>query len=81
MPALRYVAENGSAAILASKRSAGVAPEVNLSEYGTHVPSPSANKAAHCGFETQSRRHQKAKTGVSVTLLKELSPPNIKKKT
>ena len=27
---------------------------------------PSANKATHSGFETQGRRHQKFKTGVSV---------------
>ena len=27
---------------------------------------PSGNKAAHFGFETQRRRHQKSKTGVSV---------------
>ena len=30
MPALRYVEENGSAAMLATKNSAGVAPEVDL---------------------------------------------------
>ena len=30
MPAGRYVEENSSAAILATKRSVGVAPEVNL---------------------------------------------------
>ena len=41
--------ENGSAAMLAAKRSAGVAPE-----------------AAHSGFETQRRRHQKSKNmGIS----------------
>ena len=49
MPAHRYMGENGSAAILAAKRSAGVAPE-----------------AAHSGFETQRRRHQKSKKGASV---------------
>ena len=49
------------AAMLAAKRSAGVAPEVNLC-----MPPPSANQAAHSGFETQRRRHQKSKTGVSV---------------
>ena len=27
---------------------------------------PSMNKAAHPGFETQRRRHQKSETGVSV---------------
>ena len=32
MPARRYMGENGSAAMLATKRSAGVTPEVNLRE-------------------------------------------------
>ena len=30
MPAHRHMEENGSAAMLATKRSAGVAPEMNL---------------------------------------------------
>ena len=58
----KYVDENGSVA----KRSAGVAPEVNLRERVTRTPPPSSNKAAHSGFETQRRRYQKSKTGVSV---------------
>ena len=66
MPGHRYVEENGSAAMLAIKRSAGVTPEVNLQECVTHTPPPSANKAAHSGFETQRRHHEKFKTGVSV---------------
>ena len=57
MPGHRYVEENGSAAMLVTKRSAGVAPEVNLRERITHMPVPSANKTAHSGFETQ-RRHR-----------------------
>ena len=32
----------------------------------THTPRPSVNKAAHCGFEIQGRRHQKSKTEISV---------------
>ena len=52
--------------MLAVKRSAGVAPEVNLRQGVTHTPLPNANKAAYSGFETQRRRHQKSKTGVSV---------------
>ena len=52
--------------MLATKRSAGVAPEVNLRECVTHMPPHSLNKAAHSGFETQRRHHQKSKTGVSV---------------
>ena len=43
-----------------------VAPEVNLGE--------SMNKAAHSGFETQRRRHQKSKTGVSVFPQMEMCP-------
>ena len=41
----------------------------------THMPSPSPNKAAHSGFETQRTRHQKSKTGVSVAPKKDLCPP------
>ena len=41
------------------------------------MPSPSVDKAAHSGFETRRRRHQKVKTGVSVTLKTELYPPKI----
>ena len=61
-----YVEQIGSAVMLAAKRSEGVAPEVNLREGATHTPLPSMNKAAHSGFETQSRCHQKSKTRVSV---------------
>ena len=71
MPAYRYVEENGSTAMLAAKRLAGVTPEVDLKEHITHMPLPGANKAAHSGFEIQ-RCHQKSKTGVSVAPLKGL---------
>ena len=57
---------DGLAAMLATKRSAGVTPEVNLMECVTHMPLPSSNKAAHSVFETQKRHHKKCKTGVSV---------------
>ena len=40
-----------------------------------------APEAAHSGFETQSRRHQKSETGVSVTTKVDMCPPKIKKKT
>ena len=66
MPACKYVGEIGSAAVLAANRLVGVAPEVNFGEYETRMPPPSANKFAHFAFETQRRRHQKYKTGVSV---------------
>ena len=60
-----------------SKRSAGVAPEVSLKECVTCMPPPSANKATHSGFETQRRRHQKSKTGVSVAPQKGLMSSKI----
>ena len=72
MPARRYVGKISSVAMLAAKMSAGVAPEMNLKEHVTCMPMPSANKAAHSGFETQRRHHQKSKTGVSVVPQKEL---------
>ena len=50
MPGRRYVEEISLAAILAIKRSAGIAPEVNLRERVTCTPPPSANKAAHSGI-------------------------------
>ena len=64
---LARMEENGSAAMPATKRSAGVAPEVSLRECVTCMSLPSMNKVAHSGFETQRRHHQKFKTGVSVT--------------
>ena len=66
MPAHRYVEEIRLAAMLTAKRSAGVAPEVNLRECVTYMPPLSVNKAAHSGFENQRRCHQKSKTGASV---------------
>ena len=65
MPACRYVEEIDSAAMLATKRLAGVTPEVNLREHVTCMPQPSVNKAIHSGSETQRRCHQKSKTGVN----------------
>ena len=52
MPAHGYVEENGLATMLAAKRSAGVAPEVNLGECVTDMPPPSANKMS---TEVQNR--------------------------
>ena len=51
-----YVVVNGSIVMLAAKRSAGVAPEVNGREHVTCTPLQSSNKAAHSGFETQIER-------------------------
>ena len=66
MPACRYMEENSSAAMLATKRSAGVAPEVNLRECVTHMLLQSMHTAANSSFETKRRRHQKSKTRISV---------------
>ena len=67
MPAHRYMVENGLAAMLATKRSGSVTPEMNLREHVKCMPPPSVNKAGHSGFETPQRRHhQKSKTGVSM---------------
>ena len=46
----------------------------HLWKHYPNTPPPSSNKAPHSGFETQRRRHQKSKTGVSV------APPKFKKK-
>ena len=54
------------AAMLDIYTSRGVAPEVNIRECISCMPPQSSNKAAHSGFETQRRRHQKSKTGHKV---------------
>ena len=64
--------QNGLAAMLATKRSIGVVPEVDLRKCVTHMAPPSANKAGHSGFETQRRHYQKPKTRVSVALQKRI---------
>ena len=46
--------------MLATKRSAGVTPKVNLKECVICMPPPSMNKDTHSGFETQMSRHQKS---------------------
>ena len=67
--------------MLATERLADVAPEVNFRDCVTRMPLPSSNKAAYSGFETQRRRHQKSKTGVSVAPQKGLmSNKNLKQK-
>ena len=48
------------------------------STYVYYVRLPNANKAAHCGFETQRKRHKKSKTGVPVALKMDMcSPKNL----
>ena len=51
---------NGLAAILVSKKSAGVAPEGNLRICCVQV-TKYTSEWIHLGFETQGRRHQKSK--------------------
>ena len=46
--------------MLAIKRSASVAPEVNLRN-PLHADEDARNQGIHPGFETQSRRHQNSK--------------------
>ena len=57
--------------MLATKRSAGVTPEVKLREHVPRTRPTSANKAAHYGFETEEN-HQKSETVLSVATQKEL---------
>ena len=75
MPVHRYPEENVSAAMLAAKRSPGVAPDVNLRTHVMCIPLPGVNESAHSGFETRRRHYQKSKTGVSVAPQKYLCPP------
>ena len=57
--------KNGSAAMLAAKKSAGVAPEVNLRN-PLHAGDKACKWGFHSGFETWGELHQKSKTGISV---------------
>ena len=51
--------------MLAAKRSAGVAPEVNLRN-PLHAGDPAhKGEGVHPGFETQSKHPKKSKTGAS----------------
>ena len=66
--------ENSLAAMMIAKTSAGVKPEVNLRGFVTYTPLLSMNKAAHSVFETQTRHHQKTKTGLSLAPQKDIWP-------
>ena len=75
----KYVDENGSVAMHAAKRSAGVAPEMNLRSLFC-AGNEAHKEGIHPGFETQGIRHLKSKTGVSVASQKGLmSSKNFKK--
>ena len=65
MLACKYVDGNGSATMLVTKKSGGIAPEVNLRNL-LHACHETNNWGIHSGFEIQGRCHQKSKTGVSV---------------
>ena len=49
-------------------------------EHISHMSLPNANKAAHSGFETQMKSHQKSETGVSVAPKMDMCPTKFKKK-
>ena len=61
----KYMDWKGSPAMLATNRSAGVTPEMNLRN-PFQAGKIASKQGIHPGFETQGRRHQKFKTGVSV---------------
>ena len=65
------------AAMLAIYTGKGVTPKECIS----HMPLQSVNKAAHSGFETQKRRHQKSVTRVSVAPKMDICPIKLKEKT
>ena len=58
---------------------AGVTPEVNLRN-PLCAGKEAHKRGIHPDFETQGRRHQKSKTGISVAPQKDLCPTKIKKK-
>ena len=62
----KYVDRNGLAAILAAKRLAGVTPQVDLG-IPLHAGNKACKRGIHPVFETQGRRHQNSKIGVSLT--------------
>ena len=63
------------------RRSAGVAPEVNLRN-PLNTGKEAHKWGIHSGFETQGRYHQKSKTGVSVAWQKgHVFSKKIRKKT
>ena len=80
MPAHRYMEENGLAAMLATKRSGSVTPEVNLREHVTCMPPPSVNKAGHSGFEKQKKPSPEVQNrGINGPTKRLMSSKNFKK--
>ena len=79
MPACRYVEEISPVAIVATKRLAGVIPEVNLKECETHMPLPSPNKTVHSGLKPRENATRRLKQGHVWLHKKYLCPPKIHK--
>ena len=69
-----------SAAMLAAKRSAGVAPEMNLRECVTHMLLPSLNKAAPLALKPRGDVTRSPKQGYQWSHKKDSCPPKIFKK-
>ena len=67
------IAQKGSAAMLAIKRSAGVTPQMNLRN-PYHTGDEAGKQETHPVFETQGRCYQ-PKTEVSVAAQKDWCPP------
>ena len=65
--------------MLALKRSAGAAPEVNLMNW-LHASDKAHNLEIHHGFETHGRHQEESKTRVPAVSQKDVCPPKLKKK-
>ena len=77
MSACRNVEENGLAAMLATKKLAGLAPLVHIREYITHMPLPSVNKAGNLALKPRGDITRSPKTGVPVARNNDSCPPKI----
>ena len=75
MPAYKYVDWKGSDGMLATRRSAGVKPKVNLRNTWC-TRKKHAGKEIHPGLETQNSRHQKSKKGYQWSHKKNWCRPN-----
>ena len=65
MPTSYNVEEKGLTAMLATKRSAGTPPKVNLREYVTCAAPPNTNNAAHFLWNPDERSPEVQKQGIS----------------
>ena len=75
-----YVEDNGSAAMLATKRSAGATPEMNLGECVTCMPLPKCvNKAPTLALKSRGDTTRSPNRGISGPQ-KGLASSKIKKK-